>query len=113
MAELANFSTALQIGTSATEIEATSASETKFVGQLTFTNTSASAVLVTVYKVAAAATETSGSGGNWLIAKTVQPGKVWNVLQTVGNIVLNPSQRLSATAGTAAVINGECGGVIE
>lgn len=110
---LASFDTATQIGTGATDIVNTSASEVKFVGQLTFTNTSASAVEVTVYKLPTASTETSGSGGNWIAKRTVQPGKVWNVIGDVGNIVLANSQTLSATAGTGSVVNSHCAGVIE
>ena len=110
---LNNFITATQIADSATDIEATNASESKFVGQLTFTNTSVNAVEVTVYKLPSGSTETSGSGGNWLIKKSVQPGSVWNVISDTGNIVLGNSQTLSAIAGTTAVINAECSGTVE
>jgi len=110
---LNNFATATQIGVTATDLEATNASESKFVGQLTFTNTSAGAVEVIVYKLLTSATETAGSGGNWLIKKSVQPGAVWNAIADVGNIVLGNSQTLSAIAGTTAVINAECAGTVE
>lgn len=113
MSSLQNFLTATQIGTSATDITTTAAGQVKFIGQLTFTNTSASPVLVTVYKVLTSATETSGSGGNWLVQRSVPPGKPWNVIQDVGNIVLAELQTLSATAATGSVVNGECGGVLE
>jgi hypothetical protein len=113
MTALSNFATAQQIGTGATVIELSTSAENKFVGQLTFTNTSASAVVVTVYKILTSGTETSGSGGNWLIQRTVQPNRTWNTLYDVGNIVIGPSQTLSATAGTGSVINAECSGTVE
>lgn len=110
---LNNFITATQVGDTATDIESTNSLESKFVGQLTFTNTSATAVEVTVYKLPSSSTETAGSGGNWLIKKSVQPSSVWNVISDIGNIVLGNSQTLSAIAGTAAVINAECSGTVE
>ena len=110
---LNNFSTAVQVGAAATDISVSVAGEKRYVGQLTFTNTSAAAVEVTVYKLATSATETSGSGGNWLTKRTIQPSKVWNVLVDVGNLVLDGAQTLSAVAGTGAVINAECSGTVE
>lgn len=112
-ATLASFITNTQVAAAATDIVTTAAGESKFIGQLTFTNTSASAVLVTVYKILTSATETAGSGGNWIAKRTVQPGKVWNVIADIGNVVLAESETLSAIAGTAAVVNVNCAGVIE
>lgn len=102
-----------QIGTSATDLATTGSGEKKFIGQLSFTNTSASAVEVHVHKLDTATSETTGSGGNWLAKRTIQPAKTWNVIAEVGNIVMDNSQTLSAQAGTASVINGEVGSVTE
>jgi len=110
---LSNFSTALQIGTGATDIAVSAAGEKRYVGQLTFTNTAVTAIEVHLYKLATTATETPGSGGNWLIKRTIQPSKTWNVMGDVGNLVLSNEQTLSATAGTGAVINAECSGTVE
>ena len=113
MATLSEYATDLTIGTGATAIVDTTSAETKFVGQLTFTNTSTSSVLVTVYKLDTSATETAGSGGNWIIKKTVQPEKVWNAISAIGNITLDNLQTLSATAATGSVVKCHCAGVIE
>lgn len=102
-----------QVGTSATDLTNTNSSEKKFIGQLSIVNTSASAVLVYIHKLDTATTETTGSGGNWLTRRSVQPGKSWNVVAEVGTIVLGNSQTLSAQADTVSVINAECGGVTE
>lgn len=102
-----------QVGTSATDLTNTSSAEKKFIGQLSFVNTSAAAVLVYVHKLDTTGTETTGSGGNWLVRRSIQPGKIWNVIDEVGTIVLKESQTLSAQAATGSVINAECGGVIE
>jgi len=113
MATLSKFATDLTIGTSATAIADTSTAEVKFVGQLSFTNTSANAVLVTVYKLATSATETAGSGGNWIAQKSVQPQKTWNVVPEIGNVTLGNSETLSATAATGSVVKAHCAGVVE
>ena len=110
---LNNFSTAVQIGAIATDIAVSVNGEKKYIGQFTFTNTSVAAVEVTIYKIDTSEVETAGSGGNWLTKRTIQPGKVWNVLSGVGNIVLDGAQTLSAIAGTTAVINAECSGTVE
>lgn len=110
---LTNFSTAVQVGTGATDLAVSVAGEKRYIGQLTFTNTSASAIEVIVYKLLTSATETAGSGGNWIAKRTIQPGQVWNALAMVGNLVLEGAQTLSATAGTAAVVNAECSGTVE
>jgi hypothetical protein len=110
---LKNYSTATQLDVTATSIHATLVGETAFVGQLSFTNTSALAVEVIVYKLPNADTETPGSGGNWLAKRTIQPGKTWSPLSELGNLVMSEEQTLSATAGTTAVINAESSGTVE
>ena len=102
-----------QVGTSATDLAVTNTGEKKFIGQLSIVNTSASAVLVYIHKLASATAETTGSGGNWLTRRSVQPGRTWNVIAEVGTIVLDNSQTLSAQADTGSVINAEVGGVVE
>lgn len=113
MATLNSFATDITIGTGATDVVSTNSAEVKFIGQLTFTNTSASSVLVTVYKLATASTETAGSGGNWIAQRTIQPQKVWNVIGDVGNLTLSASETLSATAATGSVVKAHCAGVVE
>ena len=110
---LNNFSTAVQLTAIAPDVAVSVSGEKKYIGQFTLTNTSAASVEVTVYKIDTSETETSGSGGNWLTKRTIQPSKVWNVLVDVGNLVLDGAQTLSAVAGTGAVINAECSGTVE
>ena len=102
-----------QIGTSATDIATTDSNQRAYVGQLSFTNTSTSSVLVTVYLLLTSATETSGSGGNWLLQKNVQPSEIWNPLQKTGALVMDPSFTLSATAATGSVIWCSAGGTLD
>jgi len=110
---LSNFSTALQIGAVATSVVTSVNGEKKYIGQLTLTNTAVTAVEVHLYKIDDSETETSGSGGNWLIKRTVQPSKTWNVMGDIGNLVLAGAQKLTVVAGTADVINAECSGTVE
>jgi len=109
---LANFTSELQVGTGTTTLTNTSSSEVKFLGKVTLTNTSALGVEVTVWRIATATSPTTGSGGNWLDKKTIQPGKVWEVdkleAHTLGN-----SMSVYAQAGTASVINADLSGVTE
>ncbi len=110
---LKNYTTTTHVATTDTSIVSTLEGEKGFVGQLSFTNTSALAVEVIIYKLANADTPTSGSGGNWLAKRTIQPGKTWSPLTDLGNLVLSGLQTLWATAGTDAVINAESSGTVE
>ncbi len=110
---LKNYSTTKQVAVAATSIVSTLDGEKAFVGQLSFTNTSALAVEVIVYKLANADTPTAGSGGNWLAKRAIQPGATWSPIVDIGNLVLGNLQTLWATAGTAAVINAESSGTVE
>ena len=110
--ELANFTSETQVGTSSTSLVATSSSEVKFIGKATFTNTSASAIEVTVWRLLTATTPTTGSGGNWLDKRTVQPGKVWEC-DKLESQVLGNSMSVFATAGTGSVVNADLSGVVE
>ena len=109
---LANFTSETQLGTSDSQLVATTGSEKKFIGKATFTNTSASAVEITVWRLLTATTATTGSGGNWLDKRTIQPGKVWECDKLEGHVLGN-SMKVSALAGTASVINADISGVTE
>lgn len=112
MAELGNFTSETQVGTSATTLTSTSGTEKKFIGKATFTNTSVLPVLVTVFRIATASTATPGSGGNWLDERTIQPGKVWEC-DKLEQHVLGNTMKIVAIAGTASVINADVSGVTE
>ena len=109
---LGNFTSETQVGTSSTSLVDSTSSEVKFIGKATFTNTSASAIEVTVWRVLTATTPTTGSGGNWLDKKTIQPGKVWECDKIQGQALGN-SMSIFATAGTGSVINADLSGVTE
>lgn len=111
-ATLSNFTSERKVGTGSTKLVSTTDTETKFLGAVTFTNTSSSAVLVTVYRILTATAISSGSGGNWLDRKSIQPGKVWKV-DKLESQVLGPSMSVFATAATAGVVNADISGVTE
>ena len=111
MATLDSFYNA-QLSTSITELTSTNNTEKKFLGKATFTNTSAAKVVVTVWRLPTATTATTGSGGNWLDEKTIQPGQVWEC-DKLESHVLGNSMRVSAQPDTASVINADLSGVTE
>jgi hypothetical protein len=111
-ATLANFTSETQLGTSDSQLVATTSTEKKFIGKATFTNTSAAAVEVTVWRIATTTTATTGSGGNWLDKRTIQPGKVWECDKLMGHVLGN-SMQIRAVAGAASVINADLSGVTE
>ena len=109
---LTNFTSETQVGTGSTSLVSTTSSEQKFIGKATFTNTSTLPVEITVWRVFTATTPTTGSGGNWLDIKTIQPGKVWEC-DKLEQHVLGSLMSVFATAGTASVINADLSGVTE
>ena len=101
-----------QLTTSAANLIESGASEKIFIGKLTFTNTSASDVEVTVWRLNSTTTATTGSGGNWLVKRTIPAGKVW-ICDKVSGHILGNSQVIKASAGTASVINADASGTSE
>jgi hypothetical protein len=109
---LNSFTSETQLGVSASTLVNTNSSETKFIGNLTLTNTSTSNVEVTLWRINSATTETTGSGGNWIFKETVPAGKTVKVNKLVGHVLGN-SQKISGLAATAAVINVDISGTTE
>lgn len=109
---LNNFSSEKQLSTTADALASAGSTEKIFIGKTTFTNTSASAVEVTVWRIATATTPTTGSGGNWLDKKTVQPGKVWEC-DKLESHVLGNSMSIYASATADNVVNADVSGVTE
>lgn len=109
---LNSFKSETQLGTTATDLASTSNAEKAFIGKATFTNTSASNVVVTVYRLPTTSTETAGVGGNWSVSRTVPAGKTWICNEIIGQS-LGHSMTLSATADTASVINADISGTLE
>lgn len=108
---LNSFASETQIAASPTTIVSTSSSETKFLGNVTLTNTSTSNVEVYLWRVASGTTETTGSGGNWIYKKSIPPG----LTRVTGlpSHVLGPNMKLSAQAATAGVVNIDASGTTE
>lgn len=109
---LKSFAAATQLTTSEQTLASTGSTEKAFIGKVTFTNTSAAAVEVTVWILAAATTGTTGSGGNWKAKRTLQPNEEWDAIKTAGHVLGN-SMKVSALAGTGAVINSYISGTVE
>lgn len=109
---LNNFSSEKQLTLTADALASAGSSEKVFIGKATFTNTSSNPVEVTVWRIATATTPTTGSGGNWLDKKTVQPGKVWES-DKLESHVLGSNMSVFALADTTGVINADLSGVTE
>lgn len=109
---LNNFVSETQLGTSAADLEASSSSEKKFIGAATVTNTSSSNVQVTIWLLASATTETTGSGGNWIYRKTIPAGRTERIDSIIGHVI-GQSMSLSGLADTASVINVNVSGTTE
>ena len=101
-----------QLTTTITSIAQAGANEKLFIGQATFTNTSTGNVEVTLWRLNEATTATEGSGGNWLVKKTIAPGKTWISLEVEGHALGN-SQSIKAKADTADVVNADISGAKE
>jgi hypothetical protein len=109
---LDSFVSTTQLSTSAQTLVSTSGSEKKFLGKVTFTNTSSSNVEVTVWRLPSATSETSGSGGNWSVKQTIPAGKTW-ICKEVMTQALGNTMKLSALADTASVVNADLSGTVE
>lgn len=109
---LSSFAIESQLTTSPVTKVVTSSSEKKFIGKATFTNTSTSNVEVTIWRLGSATGATTGSGGNWTVKKTIPAGRTWACYEIMGHS-LDYSQKISASAGTAGVINCDISGTTE
>lgn len=98
-----------QLTTSAAAILSTSSSERYYLGHVTLTNTSASNVQVTLWRIATATSPTTGSGGNWLVIKTIPPNKTWVCHELEGHY-LGKSESIYAVADTTLVVNIDISG---
>ena len=97
---------AIMISTSVTT------TEKKFIGMATVTNTSASSVEVTIWRLDVATVGTTGSGGNWLLKKTIPANSTERIDKIMGH-ALGPSMKISALASTASVVNFDASGTTE
>ena len=109
---LTNFKSEIQLGTSAATLISTAGSEKKFLGNVTVTNTSASNVEVTFWRLGSSTTETDNSGGNWILKETIPAGRTVRINQLLGHVLGN-SMKISGLADTAGVINFDGSGTTE
>lgn len=109
---LTDFTSETQLTASEATLVSTNDSERKFIGMFTLTNTSSSNVEVTVWRLSTSTSGTTGSGGNWIWKKTVPANSTITVDKLIGH-VLGFSQKISALAGTASVINADMSGTTE
>jgi hypothetical protein len=102
-----------QVPASATAAFTAGANESKLIINLTFTNTSSSDVLLTIWRLSSStSTPTTGSGGNYLEQYTLSPGEIWSADKAIGKSV-RKGQAIFLQAGTASVINADCTTSIE
>ena len=101
-----------QLTTTITSIAQAGANDKLFIGQATFTNTSTGNVEVTIWRLNESTTATEGSGGNWLVKKTIAPGRTWVSLEIEGHVLGN-SQAIKAKADTDNVVNVDISGAKE
>lgn len=109
---LTSFSTAIQLDGTAQTLVSAASTEKKYIGKAVFTNTSASNVTVTVWKLASSATPTEGSGGNWLDQEIIAPNQIWHCDAIEGQGLGN-SEIFVAKASTASVVNFNSSGITQ
>lgn len=109
---LNNFVSETQLTTSETALVTSSASEKKFIGAATVTNTSINPVQVTFWIILSATIGTTGSGGNWSVVKTIPANQTERLDKLLGQVVDN-SMNLSALADVVSVINVNISGTTE
>lgn len=110
--QLKNHKSETQLTASETTLVSTTGSETKFIGKVTATNTSASDVVVTFWRLSTATTGTEGSGGNWIWSKTILAGETVTIDKLQGHVLGN-TMKISGKAATASVINVDISGTTE
>lgn len=109
---LKRFAVSIQLTTTAAQLATTGSSEKAFIGKVTVTNTSSSNVEVTLWSLATATTETSGSGGNWIYRRTIPAGRTIPIDALIGHALGN-SQKISGLASVANVVNINISGTTE
>jgi len=109
---LNSFVSETQLGATEQTLISTGTSEKKFVGMASATNTSASAVELTLWRIDSTGTGTTGSGGNWFEVKTI-PAKGTIRLDKLLGQVLDYSMKLSGLASVGGVVNIDISGTTE
>lgn len=109
---LTDLTSETQLTTSESNLILTGSSEKAFIGKAVFTNTSSSNVEVTIWRLSSGSTGTTGSGGNYMVVRTI-PSNSEIAIQELAGMMLGNSMKLSAKAGTASVINVNIAGTIE
>ncbi len=109
---LNSFVSETQLGATEQTLISTGTSEKKFIGMASATNTSASAVELTLWRIDSTGTGTTGSGGNWFEVKTIPARSVVRLDKLLGQ-VLDYSMKLSGLASVGGVVNIDISGTTE
>ncbi|MDC0637464.1 hypothetical protein OAP25_02065 [Flavobacteriaceae bacterium] len=109
---LNSFISETQLATAEATIVSTTSSEKKFIGMATVTNTATTNKEVTVWRISATGTGSTGIGGNWIWRKTIAAGTTEHIDKIMGHVLGN-SMKISALTDTASVINIDISGTTE
>jgi len=110
---LSSFKRETQLTATAETMVSTNTSETKFLGNLTVSNTSLTTnVEVVLWILNSTTTATSGSGGNQFLTRTIAANTTRKITEVIGHN-LGPSMKLAASADTASVVNINISGTTE
>ena len=110
---LENFASEGFLTTSAADIFSTNASEKKFIGNITLTNTGTTSQQVYLWRLLTATTATTTEpGGNFFSKFTIPAGKTVRVDKLVGH-VLGPSMSIKGQAATASTVSYNASGTTE
>lgn len=109
---LDSFTSETQLTASETTLVFTGETDKKFIGAATVTNTGATRADIEVWRIGVAVTGTSGSGGNWLIKKSIPAGVTVRLDNILGQVLGN-SMKISALSSIAGVLNVDISGTTE
>ena len=101
-----------QLSTTEADLLSASSTEKKFLGSVYLTNTSASNVTVTLWRILTSTNGTVGSGGNWIFSEIIPAGRSVPVLPLFGQVLGN-SMKISGLASVAGVVNVDISGTTE
>ena len=111
-ATLNSFVAETQLIVSELTLVSTSTDEKKFIGMITVTNTSASNVKVTFWRLPTSTVGTEASGGNWSVKEIIPANKTVKLDKFIGQVLGN-EMKLSALSSAGSVINVDISGTTE
>lgn len=112
MTTLNSFSSEKQLTASEETLASTTATEKKYIGMMTLTNTSTSNVLVTLWRIGSTKEGTEGVGGNWIFSEKITANNTMIIREVMGQ-VLDFGMKISGKASVADVVNVDISGTTE